>query len=268
MDGQVVVTGLGAVTPVGNDRESTWQALVKGVSGVDTITAFDPSGLPTQIAGEVKGFDPAALLDDQAAAPVRPVHPVRRRRRAGRRSPTPAWCSTDDADRTGVVGQRGRGRGVGDASRRDTVHDRGAADAGPSLSPLLRAVFAHRTCPPARSPSTSACTARSPRARWPARAASTRCSKRARLILSGEADVVVCGGTDAGITPVMFAGLSAMGALSKRNDDPAPGQPPVRRRPGRVRLRRGRGAARTGVGRARRRPAARRIYADAWPAAR
>ena len=63
MDGQVVVTGLGAVTPVGNDRESTWQALVKGVSGVDTITAFDPSGLPTQIAGEVKNFDPAALLD-------------------------------------------------------------------------------------------------------------------------------------------------------------------------------------------------------------
>ncbi|HEX3753068.1 MAG TPA: beta-ketoacyl synthase N-terminal-like domain-containing protein, partial [Streptosporangiaceae bacterium] len=103
MDGQVVVTGLGAITPVGNDRESTWQGLVKGVSGVDKITAFDPSGLPTQIAGEVKGFDPAALLDTKR---------LRRSARfsqlaiaAGREAVADAGLVLDDEtrDRTGVV---------------------------------------------------------------------------------------------------------------------------------------------------------------------
>ena len=99
----MVVTGLGAVTPVGNDRESTWQALVKGVSGVDTITAFDPAGLPTQIAAEVKGFDPAALLDTKR---------VRRSARfsqlaiaAGREAVADAGLVLDDdlKTRTGVV---------------------------------------------------------------------------------------------------------------------------------------------------------------------
>ena len=60
---QVVITGFGAVTPVGNDRETTWQNLVAGNSGVGPITAFDPSGLAVRIAAEVRGFDPAQYLD-------------------------------------------------------------------------------------------------------------------------------------------------------------------------------------------------------------
>ena len=59
---RVVVTGLGAVTPVGNDVPSMWEALLAGRSGIDTIRAFDPDGLNSRIAGEVKGFDPAAYL--------------------------------------------------------------------------------------------------------------------------------------------------------------------------------------------------------------
>src|ERR1700754_3970320 len=60
---RVVITGIGAITPVGNDRESTWAALLAGRSGVAPITAFDASALPTQIAAEVKGFDPTTILE-------------------------------------------------------------------------------------------------------------------------------------------------------------------------------------------------------------
>ena len=60
---QAVITGFGAITPAGGDREATWRSLIAGKPAVGTISAFDPSGLPTQIAGEVKDFDPAALLD-------------------------------------------------------------------------------------------------------------------------------------------------------------------------------------------------------------
>lgn len=58
-----VITGFGAVTPLGNDHRTTWRNLLAGRSGVGRITAFDPQGLPTQIAAEVKGFDAAAVLD-------------------------------------------------------------------------------------------------------------------------------------------------------------------------------------------------------------
>jgi 3-oxoacyl-[acyl-carrier-protein] synthase II len=67
MTRRVVVTGLGALTPVGNDAEVAWANLVAGVSGAARISLFDPSALPIQIAGEVKGFDPAAHLGAKAA---------------------------------------------------------------------------------------------------------------------------------------------------------------------------------------------------------
>jgi 3-oxoacyl-[acyl-carrier-protein] synthase II len=212
----VVVTGLGAVTPVGNDRESTWQALVKGVSGVDTITAFDPSGLPTQIAGEVKGFDPAALLDTRR---------LRRSSRfsqlaiaAGREAVADAGLVLDDdtRDRTGVVVNLAvAGMGEVEAATRQI-----ARPDPPRLSPYYVSSVI---------PNMAACeVAIDLGVHGPVTASALACAsgiyaflEGRRLILSGEADVVVCGGTDASITPVMFAGLSSMGALSKRNDDPA-----------------------------------------------
>src|SRR5699024_5757257 len=63
MDDGVVITGLGAVTPVGPDAPATWRALCAGESGVFEIDAFDPAGLPTRIAGQIRGFDPARTMD-------------------------------------------------------------------------------------------------------------------------------------------------------------------------------------------------------------
>lgn len=216
MNGQVVVTGFGAVTPVGNDRESTWQALVKGVSGVDTITAFDPSGLPTQIAAEVKGFDPAALLDTKR---------LRRSARfsqlaiaAGREAVADAGLVLDDGlkARTGVVvnlAVAGMGE-VEAATRQITGPDPGR------LSPyyVSSVILNMAACEVAIDLGVHG----------PVTASALACAsgiyaflEGRRLIASGEADVVICGGTDSSITPVMFAGLSSMGALSRRNDDPA-----------------------------------------------
>ena len=216
MNGQVVVTGFGAITPVGNDRETTWQALVKGVSGIDTITAFDPSGLPTRIAGEVKGFDPAALLDTKR---------VRRSARFSQLAIAAAREAVADvglslagelADRTGVVvncAVAGMGE-IESATRKLAGLEPGR------VSPYFVSSVI---------PNMAACeVAIDLGVHGPVTASALACAsgiyaflEGRRLIASGEADVVVCGGTDASISPVMFAGLSTMGALSRRNDDPA-----------------------------------------------
>jgi 3-oxoacyl-[acyl-carrier-protein] synthase II len=216
VNGQVVVTGFGAITPVGNDRETTWQALVKGVSGIDRITAFDAAGLPTQIAGEVRGFDPAAFLDTRR---------LRRSARfsqfaiaAAREAVADAGLVIDDdlAGRTGVVvncAVAGMGE-IESATRQITGLAPGR------LSPYFVSSVI---------PNMAACeVAIDLGVHGPVTASALACAsgiyaflEARRLIASGEADVVICGGTDASITPVMFAGLSMMGAMSRRNDEPA-----------------------------------------------
>lgn len=216
MSGSVVVTGIGAITPVGGDRESSWKALVAGASGIDTITAFDSSHLPVHIAAEVRGFDPAAVLD------------TKRLRRTARFSQFAVAAAREAvADAGLVVGETGPGR-VGVAINTatagfDTIEDatrRVVTDAHTRLSPYF--VSSSLTNMPACEVSMDL------GVHGPVTASALACAsgvaavlEARRLILAGEADAVVCGGTDAAITPVMFAGLSTMGALSTRNDDPA-----------------------------------------------
>ncbi|NEA37775.1 beta-ketoacyl-ACP synthase II [Streptomyces sp. SID11385] len=211
-----MVTGFGALTPVGNDRESTWQALLAGKSGIAPITAFDPAGLPTTIAGEVKGFDPAALLDRK------------RERRSARFSQLAIAAAREAvADASLTVG----GDGV-DAGRVGVVLNNAVA----GMDGIERAVDQMHADPRTISPyfvssvipNMPACeVAIDLGVRGPVTASALACAsgvyallEARRLILSGEADVVLAGGTDSAITRVMFQGLSNMGALSKRNDEP------------------------------------------------
>ncbi|WP_431032553.1 beta-ketoacyl-ACP synthase II [Streptomyces sp. P6-2-1] len=213
---QVVVTGFGALTPVGNDRESTWQALLAGTSGIAPITAFDATGLPTTIAGEVKGFDPSALLDRK------------RERRSARFSQLAVAAAREAvADASLTVG----GDGV-DAGRVGVVLNNAVA----GMDGIERAVDQMHADPRTISPyfvssvipNMPACeVAIDLGVRGPVTASALACAsgvyallEARRLILSGEADVVLAGGTDSAITRVMFQGLSNMGALSKRNDEP------------------------------------------------
>lgn len=216
MPDQVVITGFGAVTPVGNDRETTWRNLVAGRSGIAPITAFDASGLPTQIAGEVRGFDPASVLDAKR---------LRRSARFTHFAVAAAREAVSDAEldvgaedplRVGVVINAA-------VAGFDTIED---------ATRRLLALTQGRIGPHFVSSSLTnmpACeVAIDLGIHGPVTASALACAsglyaflEARRLILADEADVVVCGGTDAAITPVMFAGLSAMGALSKRNDEPS-----------------------------------------------
>ncbi|MEU8021119.1 3-oxoacyl-[acyl-carrier-protein] synthase II [Micromonospora haikouensis] len=214
--GDVVITGIGAVTPLGLDRESTWHGLLAGKSGVGAITAFDAADLPTRIAAEVRGFDPAAHFTPKRA---------RRMARfsqfavvAAREAVADARLTVDPdhADRVGVVVNAA-------VAGFDTVE---AATRG-LLAPVPSAPSAQFV--PSSLTNMPACEiAIDLGAHGPVNASALACASGAyalldarRLILSGEADVVVCGGTDAAITPAMFAGLVSMGAMSERNADPA-----------------------------------------------
>lgn len=216
-----VITGIGAVTPLGHDVPTTWRRLVAGESGVAPITLFDASELPTRIAAEVKDFDAEALLG------------TKRARRSARFSqlaivaareafadaglhPGPGVEQVADHERVGVVVNTAV-TGIPETE----LNVNGLAREG------LRGVSPYYV--PSMIPNMPACeVAIDLGLHGPVTASALACASgnaalldARRLIQSGEADVVVAGGTDAGISAVMFAGLSNMGALSANNEDPA-----------------------------------------------
>lgn len=208
---RVVITGIGAITPVGNDRESTWAALLAGRSGTGPITAFDASALPTQIAAEVKDFDPTTVLEGKRLR--RTARFAQLAVAAAREAVADANLTIRDPARTGVVINAA-------VAGFDTIENATRLMHDQRLSPYF--VASSLTNMPACEVAIDL------GVHGPVTASALACAsgnyalvEARRLILSGEADVVICGGTDAAITEVMFAGLSSMGALSRRNDDPA-----------------------------------------------
>ncbi|WP_329141072.1 beta-ketoacyl-ACP synthase II [Streptomyces sp. NBC_01476] len=213
-----MVTGFGAITPVGNDRESTWRALLDGRSGIGPITRFDAAGLPTRIAGEVRGFDPAAHFDRK-----------RLRRMARFTQLAVAAAREAAADAALVVGEDAGGV---DAERVGVVVNTAVVGMG-EIEAAVDTMHAdpRKVSPyfvPSVIPNMPACeVAIDLGVHGPVTASALACAsgihallEARRLILSGEADVVIAGGTDSAITRVMFTGLSTMGALSQRNDEP------------------------------------------------
>jgi 3-oxoacyl-[acyl-carrier-protein] synthase II len=212
---RVVVTGVGAVTPIGLSAPEFWDNLVAGVSGVARITSFDPSPLEVQIAAEVKGFDPKNFIDFKAA---------RRMDRFSQFAVAAAGEAIKDAAlpldgedtyRVGVMINTGGG-GIPTLTREVLVHH----TKGPNrVSPFFIPMFA---------PNMAACQVsitygiQGPvLASVAACAAGTQAFVDAlRMLRLGEIDVMIAGGTEAGIDPVSVAAFGNMGALSKRNDDP------------------------------------------------
>jgi 3-oxoacyl-[acyl-carrier-protein] synthase II len=212
--GDPVVTGLGALTPLGRDVASTWQGLIDGRSGIRSITSFDASGLPTRIAGEVRGFDPEQVIGTKRA---------RRTARFSQLAIAAAREAVADAgldiaaspERVGVV----LNTGVGGVPETQLANEALIAHGPRSVSPYYV---------PSTIPNMAACeVAIDLGAHGPVSAAALACASGTyalldarRLILADEADVVIAGGADAGICGAMFAGLSNMGPLSERNDEP------------------------------------------------
>ena len=208
------MTGVGAVSPLGLDVEQTWQELLAGRSGVRTITAFDPEGSPVQIAAEIAGFDAAATFG-------------RRRARHLDRVVQIALVATKEAleaskldvasaaERSGVVYASGIGgiRTLEDGIR--TLISRGAEWVNPYVVPMMIPnMAAGEIAMEWGLLGYNCCTV-------------TACSASAHAIGTafdairlGRADAMVCGGSEAAVTPVGIAGFAAMKALSTRNHEP------------------------------------------------
>lgn len=212
---RAVVTGLGAITPIGNDVPTFWTNLRDGVSGVAPISQFDASDLEVRIAAEVKGFDPRDWVDFKQA---------RRMSRFSQLAVAAARQAIDDSgleigdhnrDDVAVVINTGGGGLQDVAIGEATYREHGGGRVSPFMVPML-------------SPSMAACQISIQNGiGGPVITSVAACAsgvqafvEAQRLIEHGDVDVVIAGGTESAIMPIAFAALANMGALSKRNDDP------------------------------------------------
>jgi 3-oxoacyl-[acyl-carrier-protein] synthase II len=211
---RVVVTGLGAVTPIGSDAPSTWRAAVAGESGIDFIRSFDPSEFPVQVAAEVKDFDPTQ---------VAPPKDARRLDRnvllsLGAAREAVADARLDGAyspDRVGILFGTAIGGIMGIVEQVDVLRDRGPGRVAPTFIPNVLVDTASGQLSIAlgfRGPNyapVSACAT-----------GSTAVGEAAELIKRGGADAVLAGGAEACITPLILAGFCAMRGLAAEDDHP------------------------------------------------
>ena len=215
-DRAVAITGLGAVTPLGRDIAALWEGLCAGRSGIDTISAFDASGLPVRIAGEVRGYTPHASIPPDRAPHIDRGALFAIDAALQALADASLEISAENARRAGVVIGSAR---PGDASAWEgqrLFHERGAQ--------ALKAGYAPRTL--ANAPSTQvtgATGARGPSLTLAAGGASGNAALAlaAAMVRRGEVDIAIAGGADAAITPPTIAAFAALTILSKRNDEPA-----------------------------------------------
>ena len=213
MSDRVVITGVGAVSPLGLNIPSMWEALVNGRSGVDYITLFDPEFFETKIAAEVKGFNAADYLDHKKArhmdryahfAVVASLEAVEQAR-----------LSFDNAEEIGVIIGSGIG-GLGTLSAQfGVLAERGPRKVSPFLIPMMITDAASGQvsillgAKGVNFCATSACSS-----------GADAIGEACEIIKRGDAQVMLAGGAEAAITPIGMAGFNAAGALSTQNDEP------------------------------------------------
>jgi 3-oxoacyl-[acyl-carrier-protein] synthase II len=211
---RVVVTGIGAVTPLGNDAETYWTNLTAGKSGAAPIQQFDASGFPVKFACELKDFDPTEWIERRKARKIDRF--AQMIIAAARMAEADSGIEiAPETERIGVSVATGIG-GLGafqDCAY--TLKERGADRVNPqsipSIIPNMGAAWVSMELG-TRGPLTSQCTA--------CAASNMAVGEAVDAIRLGRADVMLAGGTEAGITEVGIAGFGAMRALSRRNDAP------------------------------------------------
>lgn len=215
MKARVVVTGLGAVTPLGNDVPALWEGLLTGRSGAGPITRFDPSGLEVRIAAEVKDFDPLALFGRREARrhDLFTLYALE----ATRQAVVDAGLQFDQEDRREVGALIGTGIGgvLTLLENYDLLRESGPRRISPFMVPMMMpnaAAAAVAIAYGLRGSNlclSSACAT-----------GSHAIGEAAEVIRRGGAEVMICGGSEAAIHPLSVAGFKNMGALSARNDEP------------------------------------------------
>ncbi len=213
---RVVITGMGVITPLGNNLEECWTNLLAGKSGITRITNFDTVGYPTQIGGEIKDFSPADFMDRRDA------------RRMDRFTQMAVAASnlaiadaqidfnTQDCERVGVI----MGTGIGGISTLCDQHrvflEKGPGRVSPFFIPMLignmgagQVSIIHGLRGP-NFTTVSACAS-----------SANAIGEAFRVIQNDEADVMLAGGSEAAVVPLALAGFCSMKAMSTRNDEPA-----------------------------------------------
>ncbi|TEU00070.1 MAG: beta-ketoacyl-[acyl-carrier-protein] synthase II [Anaerolineales bacterium] len=212
---RVVITGLGCISPLGNDIQSTWEAVLAGESGVGLITHFDTTDFRTRIAAEVKGFDPVQSIGKRLAR--RTDRFTQFALEAAAQAIHDSELSIDDGnrDRIGVI----IGSGIGGVSTLINESwkylDRGPKWVSPHMIPMMLPdsapgyiAIAHGL----RGPNMTIVTA--------CASSANAIGEATEMIRRGAADAILAGGAEAAIVPVALAGFNSMNAISTRNDAP------------------------------------------------
>ncbi|GBG54918.1 3-oxoacyl-[acyl-carrier-protein] synthase 2 [Sporomusaceae bacterium FL31] len=215
MNKRVVVTGIGAITPVGIGKDEFWQSLLAGKSGIGPITRFDASEYTTRIAGEVNDFEPAKYIDKKEAK--RMDRCTQFAVAATRMAFEDSGMDLDKTDRTRVGVVVGTGIGGIDTlhDQYKTLFDKGPGRISPFFVPMMIANMAAGQTSITfglQGPSTCVVTA--------CATGTNSIGDAFKIIQRGDADVMVAGGTEACISPAAVAGFCAMKAMSTRNDEP------------------------------------------------
>ena len=210
---RVAITGVGAVTPLGLNVQETWSGALAGKSGIDWISAFDTGGLPVRVAGEVKGFDPSAVVSPKEARKLE--RNVLLGVAAGREALDDAGLDDFDPDRVGIIFGSAIGGVAGILEQADVLRERGPDRVSPSFLPNVLV------------DSISGQLAISLGIRGPNYAVVSACAtgshaigEAAELIKRGSADAVLAGGTEACIVPLILAGFTAMRGLAAEDEHP------------------------------------------------
>lgn len=215
MRNRVVVTGLGCVSPVGNNVKDTWEALLAGKSGAAPITAFDASAHKTKFAAEVKGFDGAALFGTRDARKMDRFTQFATAATLEAMEHANFKINESNRDRVGILIGTGIGGIITLLEQYDVLRERGPERISPFLIPMMISDSAAGNIAirvGARGPNMSLATA--------CASGTNALGEASEMIRRGSADVMIAGASEAAITAVTMAGMNVMTALSTRNDDP------------------------------------------------
>lgn len=215
MTRRVVVTGMGCISPVGNNVVDTWSAILAGKSGAGMITLFDASKHKTRFAAEVKGFDGVALFGNREARKMDRFTQFAMAATTEALEQSGFKIDESNRDRVGIVIGTGIG-GIGTMlDQADVMRERGPDRVSPFLIPMMI------------SDSAPGMLAIRVGARGPNMAIATACASgnnaigdAVETIRRGSADVMIAGGSEASLVSLAMAGMNVMGALSTRNEDP------------------------------------------------
>lgn len=215
MTRRVVVTGLGAVSPCGNDARSMWRSMVDGRSGIRAVSRFDTAGWPVRIAGEVRDFDPTTVID---AKTVRRTDRVTWFAMAAAKEALQSSglnLEVEDPERVGVY----VGTGIGGIEEMLGGHEDFLRGGYKNMNPFY--------VPKSLTNIPAGYIAMEHNARGPSLCVATACAtgnhcigEAWRAIRAGDADMIFAGGTESAVIPTALAGFMIMKALSRRNDPP------------------------------------------------